>query len=390
MYLALINNQKVAYLMVMLLVLASGSPFFKAYGIYFPIIMSFVLFVDLIRFPQLRYEYQDALKYVSLMLMIFFCQYVVLGWNTVPGIINFICKIFWGSFIIITLGEKFKFYYLKVLYHLSFIGLILFLLQTVFGITFSLFDFGSGKSIILYYVHHRDIWRNCGPFWEPGAYGCYLLFVPLIFINNLSLLYHTYRKECIILFLALLTTQSTTAYLSLGMFIILILVFQIRSVVKKSICLVGILVLFMYVYNTSAFLNEKISEQTKTTIQDKGKFNATRLGTLVFDWHYIKKHPFCGNGFHNTTRYADHPHLVKAWEKGEKPLSGNGFSDFLAKMGVSYFIIFFYTLYKTNRNLGLTNFFVVITIFIMLLCGEPLLNYPIALSFPFVVINSQT
>lgn len=368
--------------MVMLLVLASGSPFFKAYGTYFPIIMSFVLFVDLIRFQQLRYEYQDAFKYVLLMLMIFFCQFVVFGWNTVPGIINFISKILFGSFVIITLGEQFKFYYLKVLYHLSFIGLILFFMQIVFGITFSLFDFGSGKSILIYYVHHRDVWRNCGPFWEPGAYGCYLMFVPLLFMGRLTYLFRTYKRECIVLLVALLTTQSTTAYLSFAALVFIYLMLQMKSILKYALIILGI-VMATFIYSNVDFLQEKIEGQNKRAIAANGKFSATRVGTFLFDMQYFQKHPLTGNGLHSRTRYADHPYLVKKWSDGEMAKGGNAFSDYLAKMGIVFYLAIIYFFCKTNngiRKIDILSFFIIM---IMLLFGEPLFSYPIGLSLPF-------
>lgn len=386
MYLALINSRKVAYLMVMLLILASGSPFFKAYGTYFSIIMAFVLLVDLMRFPQLRYSCKEMWEYVLLMLMIFFCQYVIFGWNTIPGIVNFISKILFGSFIIITLGEQFKFYYLRVLYHLSLIGLFLFLLQTVLGVTFSLFDFGAGKSIVIYYVHHRDVWRNCGPFWEPGAYGCYLLFVLLFFINNLPLLYKRYRKECIVLFIALLTTQSTTAYLSFAALIFLYLAFQMRSWMKYVYIVLAIAV-SAYVYSGVGFLEEKIKSQNELAVSANGQFNSTRMGTFLFDMYYFEKHPIIGSGLHSRTRYADHQYLVKLWSGGELAKGGNAFSDYLAKMGIAFYAVYFYFFYKTNQGVKRRNLLSFLVVFIMLLFGEPLFSYPIALSLPFIKLK---
>jgi hypothetical protein len=106
--------------------------------------------------------------------------------------------------------------------------------------------------------------------------------------------------------------------------------------------------------------------------------------------YYFKKHPFWGNGLHSRTRLADHLYLVALWEKGELSKSGNAFSDYLAKMGIVFYVTFFFFFCKTNSGLQKKDLFVFWVVFIMLLFGEPLFLYPISLSLPFVrIINHQ-
>lgn len=299
-------------------------------------------------------------------------------------------KIIMGGFIIIALDFRFKYYYLRVMYHLSVISLIFFSLQTIFDLTFSLIDVGKvGKSILFYFSHNRAFDRNCGAFWEPGAYGCYLMFVPLLFINKLRFLFINYKKECIVIFIALLTTQSTTAFLSLGILAFSFLLLQLRTWYKYIYLAICIIVTF-FVYNNVAFLHDKIQTQTVSTIKSNGAFNATRTGSFMFDMHYIKKHPIIGNGLHGRTRYADHTYLMDLWAKEELAKSGNSFSDYLAKMGILFYLTFFFILHRTNYGIKGIDFFVFTTVFIMLLFGEPLLNYPMGLSLPFVkILNSN-
>lgn len=227
MYTKLITNRVFAYWAMMLLILASGNSVFKVYGTYFYALVGLFVLLEFVRSRNLRIAYRRLWQYIAIMLGIFIAQYLTFGWNTFPGIVNFVFKILFGSFIIIALDSRFKYYYLRVMYHLAIISLIFFSLQIVFGITFSLIDVGKvGKSILFYFSHSRAFDRNCGAFWEPGAFGCYLLIVPLLFINNLPLLYRRYRKECIVLFIALLTTQSTTAYLAFAALIFCIWLFR--------------------------------------------------------------------------------------------------------------------------------------------------------------------
>lgn len=384
----LINNSKFfAYWMVMLLVLSSGNSCFKVYGTYFYMIMAGIVLFDLFRSRQLVMSFDKLWRYILIMISIFVAQYIVFGWNTFPGIINFLSKIVFGAFIVVALDYRFRYYYLKVMYHLSVISIVFFSLQIFYGCIFDLIPVGKvGKSILFYFSHNRAFDRNCGAFWEPGAYGCYLMFVPLLFINNLTLLYKRYKKECIILFIALLTTQSTTAFLSFAMLIAMFLLFQLKSYIKY-VYLVLFCVGYIYLYDNTSFLAEKIEIQNQSAIASDGAFNSTRLGSFLFDLHYLKKHPLIGNGLHGRTRYADHPNLVSQWQNEELAKSGNSFSDYLAKMGIIFYLTFFLFFRGTNNRVEPKNITIFFIIFTMLLFGEPLLNYPFALALPFININ---
>lgn len=387
MYTKLITNRVFAYWAMMILILASGNSVFKVYGTYFYALVGLFVLLEFVRSRNLRITYRKLWQYIAVMLGIFIAQYLTFGWNTFPGIVNFVFKILFGSFVIIALDFRFKYYYLRVMYHLAIISLIFFSLQIVFGITFSLIDVGKvGKSILFYFSHSRAFDRNCGAFWEPGAFGCYLLIVPLLFINNLPLLYRHYRKECIVLFIALLTTQSTTAYLAFAALIFLYLAFQIRSWMKYVYIILAIAV-SAYVYSGVDFLEEKIKSQNELAVSANGQFNSTRMGTFLFDMYYFEKHPIIGNGLHSRTRYADHQYLVKLWSGGELAKGGNAFSDYLAKMGIAFYAAFFYFFYKTNQGVKRRNLLSFLVVFIMLLFGEPLFSYPIALSLPFIKLK---
>lgn len=387
MYTKLITNRVFAYWAMMLLILASGNSVFKVYGTYFYALVGLFVLLEFVRSRNLRIAYRRLWQYIAIMLGIFIAQYLTFGWNTTFGIVNFVFKILFGSFIIIALDSRFKYYYLRVMYHLAIISLIFFSLQIVFGITFSLIDVGKvGKSILFYFSHSRAFDRNCGAFWEPGAFGCYLLIVPLLFINNLPLLYRRYRKECIVLFIALLTTQSTTAYLAFAALIFLYLAFQMRSWMKYVYIVLAIAV-SVYVYSGVDFLEEKIKSQNELAVSANGQFNSTRMGTFLFDMYYFEKHPIIGNGLHSRTRYADHQYLVKLWSGGELAKGGNAFSDYLAKMGIAFYAVYFYFFYKTNQGVKRRNLLSFLVVFIMLLFGEPLFSYPIALSLPFIKLK---
>ena len=132
----------------------------------------------------------------------------------------------------------------------------------------------------------------------------------------------------------------------------------------------------MYIFNSLSFLKEKIIVQYENNLfQDRNEFKPDRLGALLFDLHYIEKHPITGNGFHVSTRYIDHP-----WLKDLNLGHGNGFSNFIASMGIISIMFYLFYIFKFAHQ----NKFLILTIVVLALQGEQLLNYPLFLALPFL------
>ena len=96
---------------------------------------------------------------------------------------------------------------------------------------------------------------------------------------------------------------------------------------------------------------------------------------------YIEKHPMFGNGLIEQTRYADHRHL---W--GMSLGHGNGFSNYMAQMGLVAMFVYLLLLYKSVKG-NIFSKWLVVLIVVLLLQGEQLLNYPLFLSLPFIIYS---
>lgn len=369
------------YINMLFFILMQGAPGIAYNKMLFPL-MGCLTMAYLLMNNHLFKRYKDIWWYIGANIIIFFFQWVTLSWVSVPGAINFSCKIIWGGFLFITLGYQFKYVYLRVMFHLAIIALIFWGIAQVTGECYSIFDTGGGMkyySLILYCSREGEIERNCGCFWEPGAYACYLMMIGVFFANELPKLWREHKVECVVLVAALLSTRSTTGWLTFGVFIMMFFVLKMRSWVKYLIipaAAIGALT----VYETTDFLKEKVDAQTENSLEAGGEFNSNRLGSLLFDWHYIQKHPFFGNGLHEKTRYADHPGLAKALKRGEYALSGNGLSGHCACMGLAFYAALVYLLFRRNKELSANDRLMILVTFAMLLCGEQLFNYPLALT----------
>lgn len=322
--------------------------------------------------------------------LIFLFQKLVLGYVSFPSTIAFMARITLGYIIIRYVGHNFKYAFFQIIFIVSLVSLFGFawnsLGQNIPPLYYTpptdpYFD-NSGRNIILYHQNGPGH-RNSGMFWEPGAFACYICLAFLFYIGNIRTLLKHHKWKVIIILIALITTYSTTGYIVL--FIIGIATIYIEYKKKYGAFVLPILITFGLIayitYENTDFMKEKMNDQVAAASKrDEGEFAPDRMSALLFDLHYIGKHPLVGNGYDVSTRFADHPALQK-----EVLGHGNGFSDFLASMGILSFLFYLFYIVRYNKNHPAI--FVICIIF--LLQGEPLLNYPLFLCLPFVFIYDE-
>lgn len=375
------------YLLIFILLFFSGNPLsgflFGKYSATVALFLTMILLKDEIIIP--RKFYQIYSKVVFFLTIVFLFQLAELGFVSLLGILNFLVKIFTGGLIIYYFKEKFSESLFKVLYFLSFLSLVFYIFINFAGFSFPKINLSEyGQSYLLYTTAFHPS-KNMGMFWEPGAYAGILTLCLALNFNHLHYYWKSHRLKLIIIIITLLTAQSTTGYLA-G-FVILLFYFISN---KNKIVLVFVMPLIFamggYIYQSTDFLKEKIEWQfEKSQEQDVGEFSNTRFGSMVFDWYYIKKHPLIGNGMHEKTRYADHPDFSTG---AEGVGSGNGFSNFLASMGVFFIIGYFIFLYKAFSKEGYQYAIMISVIVLLNLQGEQWFNFPIYLGLPFAKFQS--
>ncbi len=380
------------YLYTFLLTAMSGNPLFSPVDDTAKyIFVAFVLMLA-VRHHQF-FDLNKGIVYYrffAFFAFIFLFQKLVLGFVSVPSVIAFLARITLGYIIIRYVGHNFKYAFFQIIFAVSLVSLFGYAWNAlgmdipavyVMERTAEWSD-NSARNIILF-NQHSEGQRNSGMFWEPGAFACYICLAFLFYLGNIRTLIKFHKWKVLIILAALITTYSTTGYIVL--FLLGIATIYLEYKRKYGPFVLPILLTFGLlaygIYENTDFLKEKMNQQaTAASQRDKGEFAPDRMSALLFDLHYIGKHPFIGNGFHVSTRFADHPALQK-----EVLGHGNGFSDFLASMGV--LSLLFYLYYIVRYNKGHPAIFIIGIIF--LLQGEPLLNYPLFLSLPFVFIFDE-
>ncbi|SHF98753.1 O-antigen ligase like membrane protein [Arenibacter palladensis] len=381
------------YLYIFLLVAFSGNPFFSPTDDEFSrfTLATLVLILSLRHFTY--FDIKKGLPFYLFLLFfiaIFIFQKLFLGFVSIFGAIGFLLKLTLGYIVIRYIGVNFKLAYFNLIFIISFVSLFGYA-WNYFGNDIpaiyikentALYSDNSGRNILLFH-QLSDGLRNSGMFWEPGAFACYINLVFLFYIGKIRSLVENNKFKVIIILLALLTTYSTTGYIVL--FLIGLVTIFIEYSNKNGILVIPILLMFgtiaFITYEKSDFLKEKMNDQFEVALnRDKGEFAPDRISAFLFDIHYIKKHPLIGNGLHSETRYADHP-----WLKEETLGHGNGFSNFVASMGILSLLFYTVLILKNKR---IHSWIFVLGIF-TLLQGEPLMNFPLYLSLPFIFIYEK-
>lgn len=384
-------TKKEQYFHIFMLLCFSGNPFFTnqkylifVYGLY--------LFFKFLFASQKNYAFlnKEVIKFTLVIITIFILQFFILGYVSVLGSFNYIYKILLGALVVYLLGNSFRIRYFEVMYFICAVSLVFFLINKL-GIELpAIYENGRNKSLLIFtQIEGEDSFgiRNPGMFWEPGAFGGYLLLIPLLFINNLSYLWKNHRNKCVVIFITLVSTFSTSAFL----IFFLIFTYFLASKSKQKIFsffLIPVFIGAFYVTFTELdFLQSKIEEQIKTSNERdiQNDFYSDRFSSFMFDTYYISKHPFIGNGFHSKTRYADHQHIFKD-EYTQVFGHGNGLSNFIASMGIPLLILYFILIYKKYPFKKKDNFFIIV-ILLLMLQSEQYLNYPLFLALPFVNLN---
>lgn len=343
------------YLLMFLLIGVSGIPYFASNQNLF-IIFSLLLIALFLNSRNQKFDGQLLYFLLAILLCVGF-QALVFSYFKLITIIGLVLKILTGYFVVKLLRERFIEYYIKLLTFFSLVSLVIFipifiyppLLGKIIGLTPSFLSYQyelwgyqiDRKTLIIYNLLQEDsgLVRNCGPFWEPGAFGGFLI---------VGLILNTIRQSGFsnkingLLILTIISTQSTTAYLALFAFVFLYFLIQDYSFRSKLLVIIfgvaGVIAFY-----TIPFLGDKIKNQNaeaQDQIEEKG--GDTRVASAILDWDDIKRYPLTGRGIWPETRVD---------KKFEYVIRNNGFTNFLAEWGILIFALYFFLYYKGFKKL---------------------------------------
>lgn len=338
--------------------------------------------------PRRRQRGPFAGRYLVLSLVfaaVFAGQQLTLGFVSWPANAYFLAKMLVGGWVVYRIGPAFTRCLLQAVYLLSVPALVGYALLLTIGaerypslLPTSLLG-ENLKSLLFITVHLTpEWWRNSGPMWEPGAYQGIINLA--LFLAPADALFHPrHRGRLGVLLLALFTTFSTTGYIALFLIVFYRLLINRGIGMMKWPLIITVFAAGLLTYVEADFLGQKITEQLANSVNQED-FTPDRFGALLFDLHYIDKHPLIGNGFHDSTRFADHP-----WLQGEELGHGNGLSNFVASLGMIGLLAYGAGLATAGAFTHWYDRMAFCVIVAMLAFGEQFLVYPLFLALPFIV-----
>lgn len=208
--------------------------------------------------------------------------------------IHYWLKIFIGCSMAVLVGSRFVEYYKGIMLFFCVISLVCFslncagivlpyisisdtqmdngrILRTSSIIYTQLYDASSGVGLTL---------RNCGPFWEPGAYQGFVNLALLFEVFYLRQQKKLISYPALIYIITVFTTLSTGGYATMfAILSILYLSSNKLSLISKVFAVVVVLAIFGYLYSHLDFMGDKIAEDADSG-HGRLSFDISSVGAL--------------------------------------------------------------------------------------------------------------
>lgn len=272
-------NTIIDYIIVTLLILNSKSVYF---GIVYSIISKNILLLacGLLFLIRCRHISMKLLLQVSTLLALLLIGGIING--SILSNVRVFIVVFAIALIVVLCISKSKYIecYINIINIISIISLICFAIgQVAPAIASYLASYYPANTYTTYWVSSFYYWglsgiyhRNCGIFWEPGAYQGFINIAILMLLLNGSNVQKKARKF-IIFTITLLSTQSTTGYI---VYAIIVIVFiddmvamfgnnirnrnsNYKKVKLSTKVLVSIVVIFVIIFlSNTAVISDKL------------------------------------------------------------------------------------------------------------------------------------
>ena len=307
-------------------------------------------------------------------------------------IVAYFMRIYFAYFTVKIIGKDIDKYIVNQIYFFSIISLIITFLifinpslaDFIYSNITPLFDkitlFQPNRQHFIIYTmelgYKVEIPRNSGPFWEPGGFSVFL-FIALTF--NLIRDKKFFNKKNTIFLIALLTTQSTTAYLAFFIFVCIYILISYRSI-YSFIMMPVLIFIFLNLYTNLNFMEEKVDKMYKESQKAGTEKVYSRIVSGKINMENFYSSPIFGIG--RFFQVAD-----------DQNTGNNGTTLLLAEFGAVgfgyYFLMMFLSYRKYCRRYNFNSYFPLAIIAGLLVLGysQGIFQKPffMALCFMFMV-----
>ena len=379
-------RNKIDYFLTLMVIIVSGNPAVGYFSKEVAIIVPLVILLSFAIVRRVKITHRDCVV-VAMFLIIYFVHLMAFGSMTVSASLGNLARLL-TALLAVRVVPDFPGKFVFVMYGLAIMSLVFFL-PTLSGVDLpsllAPMSIPLGPEIVHIGLHNftpvygATIVRNSGMFWEAGAFAGYLILALLFTLRSIETVP---RRYFVVLVVALLSTQSTTGYL---VFFIVAAALIATGTVKRfdssrrslaAFWLVALGVVAAAAFEMLPFLGEKIADQYHIAVAAEGRYYWTRYGNLLYDLEYIIDRPIFGWSSRYEPRQIDLDVVAR---------QGNGLSGFTVRyglFGLSAFCVFAFAalsdFYRSRRIAAIS-----IIAVMVLLIGEPYLNFPMFLSLMF-------
>ncbi len=294
--------------------------------------------------------------------------------QTINSYAGMILLIFFS--FIITCSFKFKDFldiFIRIMVIITAISLIFYFILNFTTLNFNenIFINVNGAKYQNFYVYFsmlKSPERNTGIFWEPGLFGSFIIFaimLEIVFKKKIKFL------NILILFIGLLTTQSTASYLLIIPMIILLINKKVKN--KNKVFLILILALMflvsiIYKDNILYLLYSWNPDMFSKLYDEVGATTTTRIFSPFLNFQIFIKNPIFGVGFKNATRLYNELLMQNYGIVDAQTSTTMYMIASLGVFGLFYTVFIFIGIFKNNQIDLLTK--IIMTIVILLIINK--------------------
>jgi hypothetical protein len=331
------------------------------------------------------------ISYSLIFLTLFGIHFLAYDNFVVQIVVAYMLRICFAYFTVKIIGKNIDIYFINQIYFFTIISLIMTgaillyapLTDYIFENITPFFDkltvFKTDRRHFIIYTMELgwkvEYARNSGPFWEPGGFAVFL-FIALTF--NIVRTRKFFNKKNVIFLIALVSTQSTTAYLACFVFCCIYVFITYRNL--YSIILIPFLIfLFVTAYSRLDFMEEKINKMYGEANNESKKHIYSRIVSGKVNTENFLSSPIFGIGRFFTIK------------EGENS-GNNGTTLLLAEFGLVgflyYFLMMFFSYKAYCRRFNYNKYFPFAIIVSLLILGfsQGIFQKPFFMAFCFMFL----
>ena len=364
------------YIWVMVIYMARISPetsrMIGGFGFDIPFLFPIILTLVLLHRNKISFQNNNLKKLLGLFML--WTMVIILKFSdsfiSNPSQVSYSFFLFYSILIayihIKVFGKKLFVVYEDIIVKLAIISLPLWalgqLIPVIPNTIYSLFpDNGFGYNILYLFnwIHNEEhTYRNSGCSWEPGMFASLILFAIAVNILRNKSFRLKHNNNIFILFLALLSTFSTTGYVT---FLLLVLYVNFKNKLSNVILIISLIPIVIFIFQLD-FMSQKIMDQLNLDeanenfmisadyafkTMEKGEYTSSlgRFQTIYFEFENFKEDFLIGYGLSSENSYFYNNISTNYSLPG-------GIMTLLSRFGLFFGLYIYYLFYRSSNKLS--------------------------------------